>query len=111
MARPSNTPESFWKKVEKTEHCWNWTGVILNNGYGQFYINYEKHLAHRWAYLTERGGIEEGKVLDHLCRNRKCVRPSHLEQVTRGENVLRGEGITAKFAAATECVNGHPFRA
>jgi len=77
--------------------------------YGQFWIVGQRRseMAHRWSY--EFSGKEIGKDLDldHLCRNRSCVNPEHLEPVTRCENVLRGEGITAQHARRTECLRGH----
>ena len=109
MAHGTSEQRAFWSKVLKSEYCWLWQGTILNNGYGQITINYQKYLVHRWAYTDQVGPIPEGLVLDHLCRNRRCVRPDHLETVTLKENVLRGEGVTAKFAVALECVNGHPL--
>lgn len=67
------------------------------------------HLAHRVAYEFCIGKIPSNMTIDHLCRNRLCVNPKHLEVCTRGENTLRGDTITGKFSRATECVNGHPF--
>ena len=65
--------------------------------------------AHRLTYVLLVGPIQEGLVLDHLCRNRYCVNPQYLEQVTNRKNVLRGSGITAKNAIKAHCVNGHDF--
>jgi len=69
-----------------------------------------KELMHRWAYTYFVGPIPEGATLDHLCRHRWCVNPWHLEPVSRGENVLRGEGLSARHARQTHCLRGHPFR-
>lgn len=87
------TQERFWSKVEKTETCWNWTCPPTTAGYGQFQ-DYSHHmvLAHRWAYENLVGPIPEGLVIDHLCRNRMCVNPAHLEPVTIKENNRRGAG-------------------
>jgi hypothetical protein len=56
-----------------------------------------------------RGSVPKKLTLDHLCRVRHCVNPSHLEIITRGENVLRGISIPAKNAVKTHCLNGHPL--
>lgn len=66
-------------------------------------------LAHRVAYEQARGPIPEGLELDHLCRNRACVNPDHLEPVTHRENLLRADTFAARHAAQTHCVNGHEF--
>lgn len=85
--------------------CWLWQGYVGPLGYG--YFNGE--LAHRLAYEVFVGGIVPPLQIDHLCRTRNCVRPSHLETVTIRENVLRGEGPTARQARQTHCKRGHPF--
>lgn len=108
------TPEErFWSKVEKADGCacWVWTAGLSVDGYGQFTINKRPLRAHRYAYEQANGPIPDGLVLDHLCRNRRCVRPDHLEPVTNRENVLRGVGLSAIGARRTHCVNGHAFDA
>lgn len=105
--------ERFWSKVDRRgpDDCWEWQGYRLSSGYGQIRIAGTKWLAHRLAYVVNVGPIPEGLTIDHLCRNRACVNPVHLEVVTRGENVLRGEGVTAINAVKTECDHGHSFDA
>src|SRR5580698_2584776 len=92
---PEHDQQRFWRLVEKTESCWNWKGG-KTNGYGCFQIAKVNFRAHRLAYELLRGPIPTGLHLDHLCRNRSCVNPDHLEPVTQRENTLRGEGIAAQ---------------
>lgn len=92
--KPRDIGELFWAKVEPTGFCWNWKGPVLRGGYGNYSTAQQRglpQLAHRLAYTLLIGPIPEGLDLDHLCRNRLCCNPDHLEPVTRRENVLRGE--------------------
>lgn len=98
----------FWSKVNRTSKCWIWTGSTDQHGYGYFRINKELVvLAHRFAYVERCGAIPEGLELDHVCRNRSCVRPDHLEPVTRRENVQRGYSPSTITAATGVCGRGH----
>jgi len=98
----------FWMRVNDTRNCWEFNG-LSTSGYGQFMVNRKNKRAHRIAYELIVGPIPNGLVLDHLCRNRSCVNPNHLELVTNKENVLRGIGITAKNAKNTHCRKGHEY--
>ena len=86
--------------------CWEWQ-LTLNRGYGRMHVNGEAKQAHVWAWEQERGPVPAGLVLDHLCRNRRCVNPAHLEPVTHRENLLRGETHAAANARKTHCPRGH----
>lgn len=91
--------------------CWIWQRCVTVNGYGTFRRgnNGPQKLAHRDYYEKVKGPIPEGLVIDHLCRVQVCVNPEHLEAVTLKENILRGEGMGAKYARRTHCAKGHPF--
>lgn len=92
-------------KIQETP-CWIWPGYTVS-GYAVKKLNKRRFLVHRETYTTLVGAIPLGKQLDHLCRTRACVNPFHLEPVTVKENVLRGEGPTARHARQTRCIKGH----
>ena len=110
MADWTLTPfQRFTAKVVTGPGCWEWRGTVGNNGYGRFMIRRKTVTVHRYSYITMKGPIPQGLQIDHLCRNRKCVRPSHLEAVPPRTNVLRGVGIMAQKARQTHCIHGHEF--
>lgn len=96
--------------LDEEAGCWLWTGAIDLVGYGRIGEgghNGRTLLAHRVAYEHAVGPIPDGLTLDHLCRVRHCVNPDHLEAVTMGENVLRGDNPPAANARKTHCIRGH----
>ena len=106
---PGNAPRPvcgrFIEKVEfSADGCWNWTGYVKPNGYGQFFFDGDLRYAHRVAHALFIGPIPDGLNIDHLCRNKRCVNPAHLEAVTQRENVLRG-----LIGRRTHCKNGHEY--
>ncbi len=105
------TAERFWMKVDKRgiNECWPWLAHTTSNGYGRFKLNNRLILAHRMAYEMYKGPIPESLTLDHLCRNRICVNPAHLEPVTLKDNNLRGFSFAAQNAKKTHCAHDHPF--
>jgi hypothetical protein len=116
MFGDTRLPERFWSKVEPepVNGCWIWVAA-MTSGYGSIGIgsrtdgSRRRELAHRLSYKQLIGPVPEGLELDHLCRNRACVNPAHLEAVTHRENVLRGASLNAFNAKKTHCKHGHPF--
>jgi hypothetical protein len=104
--------DRFWSKVNADGVCWEWTAARNNTGYGTFNVGGKKTrtvTAHRYAYETLVGLVPEEYDLDHLCRNRACVNPDHMEPVSHKVNVLRGVSFSAINATKTHCPQGHAY--
>lgn len=102
-----NETVRFWTKVDKSQDCWIWTGAKIPEGYGSFQVEGRQQGAHRISYEETKEKIPDGYVLDHLCRNKACVNPNHLEVVTNRTNILRGESMAAQNARKIMCKRGH----
>lgn len=89
--------------------CLVWTRAQNGVGYGVISLGGRLVYVHRHAYEERYGPIPDGLEIDHLCRNRACAEPTHMEAVTNRENVLRGAGPTAREARQTHCIHGHEF--
>ena len=81
--------ERFLEKVIKTGSCWGWTGAHTQAGYAVFSIAGKFIYGHRYSFQLSKGNIPDGLQLDHLCDNKGCVNPEHLEIVTNQENQIR----------------------
>lgn len=102
---PDLLPARMAAKVRVTEQgCWEWTAALQSSGYGCTGIgNRRVGLAHRVAYELLVGPIPAGLQIDHLCRNKRCVNPAHLEPVTASENQRRARSLI------THCPKGHEY--
>ena len=101
----------FWGKVDKRgpDVCWPWLASKTPAGYGHFQHEGKTVYAHRYSYEQLIDSIPNGFTIAHLCFNRGCINPSHMETVTQGVNVLRGTGACAVNAHKTHCPKGHPY--
>jgi hypothetical protein len=99
--------KAFLAKTKLVNDCLEWQGSRYRNGYGK--IGTTGFMVHRIAYMLFKGELSEDMCLDHLCKNRLCVNPAHLEVVTLVENTMRGDSQHAKNARKTHCQHGHEF--
>lgn len=98
----------FWRKVNRTDTCWLWTGYLNSEGYGEYAsAALTTRLVHRIAYALDTGQLPD-LPLDHLCRHRHCVNPDHLEPVTSKVNTRRSN-VGLNESTKTHCPHGHPY--
>lgn len=98
------------RRIKRSTGCWIWTASLDDKGYGRLMLNRKLHYAHRLSYEAFVGPIPDGLEIDHLCRNRACFAPNHLEPVTPQINVLRGESPGARNRRRTHCPKrGHSY--
>ena len=108
-------PERIVRRILVTEDgCWEWLGYVATNGYG--HVSWEGKVVrvHRLMWTLTGRDLPEHEggrrlELDHLCRNRACCNPDHLELVSHRENLMRGDTLPAAQAAKTHCPQGHPY--
>src|SRR3989304_8337349 len=98
------------KSSSNSSGCLEWNGPKTDNGYGFFNINGGRIRSHRFSYEVNKDKIPEGFQLDHLCRNRLCVNPYHLQAVSSKTNTLRGFGLSAINKMKTHCKRGHELK-
>lgn len=97
-------------KYKEINTCWEYSGHIAKSGYGKIKIETKTKYAHRYSYEIFKGKIPDGYVIDHLCNNRICVNPEHLEAVTQKENVARSVIHRGKILKEiTHCPQGHEY--
>lgn len=107
--------QRFWNKVAlpNEQGCMEWTAGLKSNGYGQFGVGRRatarKLYPHRVSYELLVGPIPKELEVDHLCKNRRCVQPDHLELVTHAENLRRSRSISTVNAEKTHCPQGHEY--
>lgn len=106
---PSLVRERFCAKIQKTETCWEWRGSRTPQGYGRFRLHGSSTTAQRVSYAVFVGDLAAGLTVDHLCGNRGCVNPEHLEAVPHRVNILRSNGLAALHVRKTHCDYGHPL--
>lgn len=105
-----NTIKDFLTKYKKNRKgCWVWNGYKTSHGYGSMKMAGRRDYAHRISFRYFKGEIPKELQIDHLCRNRLCINPDHLELVTSAENTRRGNSNSSINAKKTNCSKGHPF--
>jgi len=103
-------PEHFWSKLTVTARgCWEMGNKP--DAYGGFWLDGKAHGAHRIAWQRLVGPIDDNLDVDHVCRNRPCCNPSHLEPVTRQVNIQRAYSPSLEVAQRTHCTKGHELTA
>jgi hypothetical protein len=101
-------PDRIAARIEVGD-CWQWIGHVRRDGYGDVWFGGRTRMVHRLVYQLLVRPLSVIEQLDHLCRNRACVNPDHLDVVSARTNILRGFGAPALAARRTSCPIGHPL--
>ena len=112
LQAPPDEPffDRLLRYVDASGDCWVWTGYTDRDGYGAGRLRGNTEMAHRAVWEELVGPIPDGLTIDHLCRNKACVNPDHLEPVTVGENRRRGVNVLVqRMLRKTHCPAGHPY--
>lgn len=110
MLEQTKVASRLFEKLQVTDGCWEWTGARNARGYGVFHLTRGHQIsAHRAVWIVIRGPLRDDLQLDHLCRNRACVNPDHLDPVSARENILRGLSPAAWHVFVRACPRGHPY--
>lgn len=96
-------------RIEPLTGCWLYTMKLNHNGYARIKFNNTRYMGHRFVYEAVKGPIPPDMEIDHLCRQRACLNPAHLEAVSHRENTLRSTAVSANNARKTHCLKGHPL--
>lgn len=102
--------EDLWDKIKVNENgCWIVQTRSLDRGYARLRLDGKFQRVHRFTYEVNKGKIPSGLQIDHLCKNRTCCNPEHLEAVTQKENLLRSDGVNTRNSKKTHCPKGHEY--
>lgn len=96
-------------KVDPEAGCWEWQGMLNKDGYGLMSVSGLNRTVHRLSYLIFNGEIDSHFQIDHLCRNRRCINPKHLDAVLQMENLRRGFGLAGVNIRKQRCPSGHAY--
>jgi hypothetical protein len=104
---------TVWQRIRKKllvlpNGCWEWQGAKVSGDYGRYKFEGKWEVAHNVLFLVMHGAIDRSMERDHLCKNRSCINPFHVEQVTRVINRLRSEPGQWN-AGKTHCPKGHEY--
>lgn len=111
-AKGNTIEEKLYSRIEISleNKCWNYIGSVDKDGYGMFRLYDKTYRTHRLSYLLFKGEIPQNYVIDHICSNRKCCNPDHLEAVTNSENIKRGDTGKNNHQSLKEyCPKGHKY--